>query len=309
MQNVHSDKHHCCNKCGDKFAFEWQLKYHTKHCGIDLICQTCAKRYDKRSSLAMHCKRNKHDIPIDLQTSRMSKKNPTSNIPEQSCSIIYVPILVSPVIVSQESNSDSLSSSFKQNCSQTKFRNILPKTSVPNILSNSNDCLKETQTKKRNYDCIKRSAECQTVTYPQVKSKNDTRNIETQTIFSSFDGDSLQSVTDSINDYRDNKTTTKCSSFTQTFLIDDNDLLDADPFFNSFKEKKIETPFHNSVQQSVQTDDFDSNECFDNFYANCSNIQTQTHITSFPFDLDYGTNYDNVLFDQTTQTDEFLLDS
>jgi len=124
--NCHSERKHKCNKCGKCYAIDWQLKYHSKTCGLIWKCLTCDKSYKERLSLITHCKRHLHILPSEAK--RRKPKNDLNTF--ASFNVILLPV------VSNLSQSQLQQSHFKS-CYKPNHKQILPKLDLN--LSNTVD--------------------------------------------------------------------------------------------------------------------------------------------------------------------------
>ena len=296
------------------FAFEWQLRYHNKHCGTQFKCSVCEKIYIKPMSLVMHCKRNSHPLPSGTYKKHFKLRK--NNI-QTSHSYIFVPIFVEKKIIEKEpfslvsSNIDSI----------IKNKPILPKSKLlfssdlTKLQFDFNSSTNNKLQKKKNFFNDykrefenKRSTDCQTVRKRSRLLPNfELKSTQTQTLHSSFDANKTEIYVKHGPFHK------KCSSFTQT-LIDDiepSDFIVKDAFLSNEV---------NQLEQAAQTEFSADMDSFQLENYSTSETQTNTNIAdlgnqdvpievnneSFKFadlefiDIETQTIWNN---DRTTQTE------
>lgn len=70
---MHAEKKHKCDKCGNSYGTEWDLKRHIGYCGKTFQC-TCGCPYASRTALLSHTHRMGHEIPIEHRDPPVKKR-------------------------------------------------------------------------------------------------------------------------------------------------------------------------------------------------------------------------------------------
>ncbi|XP_075694792.1 ATM interactor isoform X2 [Rhinoderma darwinii] len=95
---MHAEKKHKCDKCGNSYGTEWDLKRHIGYCGKTFSC-TCGCPYTSRTALLSHTHRMGHEIPIEhrdppvkkrkLEASKQNRKTVMEEQPAVSAATAY----------------------------------------------------------------------------------------------------------------------------------------------------------------------------------------------------------------------------
>lgn len=253
IKNIHKDKTFQCSDCDEKFAFEWQLKYHRKYCGTELKCRTCGKRYAKPMSLLMHCKRTLHSPPVEQQFKSVKKSLPVS------ATIVYVPIFIDSTSLLQNRPILPMPA-LVHSTSTLPSLNLNQLPSCKTVKKSHSSHNRKTENARITQFTNRRSTDCQTVRKKnRAHSKLSVKSIETQTVASSFD------VPQSSKTYLDHEgeLNAKCSSFTQTFFDDigegQGEPVMRDTFLSTSEESHFETAaqnqysFGNGIYSNIET--------------------------------------------------------
>lgn len=233
IKNRHKDKAFCCSGCDEKFAFDWQLKYHRKFCGTELKCRTCGKKYSSKNptSLLMHCKRNLHLLPVEQQFKSVKKSSFAS-----ATTVLLVPIFIdrsSPLL-----NNRPILPKPAQAIHPTASFNL--NQQLPSSKKSSSSQSRKAENAHITHTTSRRSTDCQTVRKKnRAHSKLNVQSIQTQTMASSFD------VPQSSKTHLapEGELRAKCSS-TQTFLDDfgeQSEPIMRDTFLSTSEESHLET--------------------------------------------------------------------
>ncbi|XP_075045061.1 ATM interactor [Mixophyes fleayi] len=73
FMKMHAEKKHKCDKCGNSYGTEWDLKRHVGYCGKTFKC-TCGCPYASRTALLSHTHRMGHEIPIEHRDPPVKKR-------------------------------------------------------------------------------------------------------------------------------------------------------------------------------------------------------------------------------------------
>ncbi|XP_063801841.1 ATM interactor [Pseudophryne corroboree] len=73
FMKMHAEKKHKCEKCGNSYGTEWDLKRHVGYCGKTFKC-TCGCPYASRTALLSHTHRMGHEIPIEHRDPPVKKR-------------------------------------------------------------------------------------------------------------------------------------------------------------------------------------------------------------------------------------------
>ncbi|XP_068117172.1 ATM interactor [Hyperolius riggenbachi] len=73
FMKMHAEKKHKCDKCGNSYGTEWDLKRHIGYCGKTFKC-TCGCPYVSRTALLSHTHRMGHEIPPEYRDPPVKKR-------------------------------------------------------------------------------------------------------------------------------------------------------------------------------------------------------------------------------------------
>ncbi|XP_073438555.1 ATM interactor isoform X2 [Dendrobates tinctorius] len=73
FMKMHAEKKHKCDKCGNSYGTEWDLKRHIGYCGKTFSC-TCGCPYASRTALLSHTHRMGHEIPVEHRDPPVKKR-------------------------------------------------------------------------------------------------------------------------------------------------------------------------------------------------------------------------------------------
>ncbi|XP_040266143.1 ATM interactor [Bufo bufo] len=73
FMKMHAEKKHKCDRCGNSYGTEWDLKRHIGYCGKTFKC-TCGCPYTSRTALLSHTHRMGHEIPIEHRDPPVKKR-------------------------------------------------------------------------------------------------------------------------------------------------------------------------------------------------------------------------------------------
>ncbi|XP_073515223.1 ATM interactor isoform X1 [Phyllobates terribilis] len=73
FMKMHAEKKHKCDKCGNSYGTEWDLKRHVGYCGKTFRC-TCGCPYASRTALLSHTLRMGHEIPVEHRDPPVKKR-------------------------------------------------------------------------------------------------------------------------------------------------------------------------------------------------------------------------------------------
>ncbi|XP_069824586.1 ATM interactor [Dendropsophus ebraccatus] len=73
FMKMHAEKKHKCDKCGNSYGTEWDLKRHIGYCGKTFKC-TCGCPYASRTALLSHTHRMGHEIPVEHRDPPVKKR-------------------------------------------------------------------------------------------------------------------------------------------------------------------------------------------------------------------------------------------
>ncbi|KAM3920022.1 ATM interactor [Leptodactylus fuscus] len=73
FMKMHAEKKHKCDKCGNSYGTEWDLKRHVGYCGKTFKC-TCGCPYASRTALLSHTHRMGHEIPLEHRDPPVKKR-------------------------------------------------------------------------------------------------------------------------------------------------------------------------------------------------------------------------------------------
>ncbi|XP_056382157.1 ATM interactor isoform X2 [Hyla sarda] len=106
FMKMHAEKKHKCDKCGNSYGTEWDLKRHIGYCGKTFKC-TCGCPYASRTALLSHTHRMGHEIPIEhrdppvkkrkLEASKQNQKTVMEDPPNVSATTASVGLQMSDI--------------------------------------------------------------------------------------------------------------------------------------------------------------------------------------------------------------------
>ncbi|XP_053556588.1 ATM interactor [Bombina bombina] len=79
FMKMHAEKKHKCDKCGNSYGTEWDLKRHVGYCGKTFEC-TCGCPYASRTALLSHSYRTGHEIPIEHRDPPVKKRKMEASV-------------------------------------------------------------------------------------------------------------------------------------------------------------------------------------------------------------------------------------
>ncbi|XP_053305448.1 ATM interactor [Spea bombifrons] len=82
FMKMHAEKKHKCDKCGNSYGTEWDLKRHEGYCGKIFRC-TCGCPYASRTALLSHTHRMGHEIPIEHRDPPVKKRKLEASVQNQ----------------------------------------------------------------------------------------------------------------------------------------------------------------------------------------------------------------------------------